>query len=180
MTTGKSTRKSKGRQAGAGRSPAIAPRATPRGIAKTAPPDDVVELRQEVEKTREQLGATVERLVARADVKARARDKATELTGRAKDKVERTRAQAVAGAGTVRDQLASKTADASQKAQSVTEQVSGRLAAAGTPVREVTPEPVLLAAAKGASSARRYRVPLAAAAGALMAGYLAVRSRRKR
>jgi Protein of unknown function (DUF3618) len=180
MTTSKPARKPKARQADAGTSPGTVRRATPRGDAKTAPPDDVEAQQREVEQAREQLGATVEQLAAKADVRARARDKATELTGRAKKRAERTRAQAVSGAGTVRDQLASKTGHASQKARSVTEQVSGRLASAGTPVREATPEPVRLAVAKGASSARQYRAPLAAVAGALMAGYLVGRSRRKR
>ena len=37
------------------------------------------EIEQEIEQTREQLGATVEELAARADVKARAQEKAAEL-----------------------------------------------------------------------------------------------------
>ena len=52
--------------------------------AGSPPPDDVQELQQEIEQTREQLGDTVEQLVANADVKARARGKAAELAGRVK------------------------------------------------------------------------------------------------
>jgi len=40
------------------------------------------DIQQEMERTRERLGETVDELAARADVKARARDKAGELTGR--------------------------------------------------------------------------------------------------
>ena len=47
-------------------------------------PVDEAELRQEIERTREQLGETVEQLAAKTDVKGRARAKAAELAGRAK------------------------------------------------------------------------------------------------
>src|SRR5271166_3628944 len=41
------------------------------------------EIQQEIERTRERLGETVEELAAKADVKARARDKAAETKARA-------------------------------------------------------------------------------------------------
>jgi hypothetical protein len=41
------------------------------------------EIQQEIEQTRERLGQTVEELAAKADVKARARAKATEMKARA-------------------------------------------------------------------------------------------------
>ena len=40
------------------------------------------DIQQEIARTREHLGETVDELAARADVKARARDKAAELSGR--------------------------------------------------------------------------------------------------
>jgi hypothetical protein len=40
------------------------------------------ELQQEIDQTRRQLGQTVDELAAKADVKARARAKATEVSGR--------------------------------------------------------------------------------------------------
>ncbi len=49
--------------------------------------DDAQRLRAEIERTREHLGATVEQLAARADVKARARDKATGLVRQARSRV---------------------------------------------------------------------------------------------
>jgi Protein of unknown function (DUF3618) len=45
------------------------------------------ELRQEIERTREQLGETVEALAAKADVRKRTRDKAAQATARASGKV---------------------------------------------------------------------------------------------
>jgi ABC-type hemin transport system substrate-binding protein len=46
--------------------------------------DDVQQLRREIELTRERLGATVEQLAAKADLKSRARAQAAELAGRVK------------------------------------------------------------------------------------------------
>jgi Protein of unknown function (DUF3618) len=59
-------------------------------------PDDTQRLRDEIERTREHLGATVEQLAAKVDVKSRARARAVELTGQAKERVTRlTREQPV-------------------------------------------------------------------------------------
>jgi Protein of unknown function (DUF3618) len=44
------------------------------------------EIQQEIERTREHLGETVDVLAAKADVKARARVKAAEVTARARDR----------------------------------------------------------------------------------------------
>lgn len=152
--------------------------------AETGPPDDVHELQQEIEQTRGQLGETVEQLVAKTDVKARARAKAAGLTGQVRGKTSQARTQAVARAGKMRDQLASKTGGTGQRAMSwgtaARQQLAGRLVAAGTPVREATPEPIRQALVKGASSARQRRAPLAVAAGVLAFGYLAIRWWRRR
>ena len=135
--------------------------------AGAAVPDDA-QLQQEIERTREQLGETVEQLAAKADVKARARDKAAELSGRAKSKA---------------SQLAGKTGAARQKAISAggagKDQLQTRAAAVAMPVWEATPEHLRRAVAKGASTARQRRVPLAAAAAALILGYLAIRRWRR-
>jgi ABC-type transporter Mla subunit MlaD len=50
----------------------------------TAAPDNVQRLRQEIEQTRENLGATVEQLAARIDVKSRAQAEAARLADRIK------------------------------------------------------------------------------------------------
>jgi len=53
----------------------------------TAPdPPTAAELQQEIERTRERLGETVEELAAKADVKARARAKSAEMKARARGK----------------------------------------------------------------------------------------------
>ena len=52
--------------------------------ASPGPPDDPQGLQQEIERTREHLGETVEALVAKVDVKARAQGEATRLMGRLK------------------------------------------------------------------------------------------------
>jgi hypothetical protein len=50
-----------------------------------APPPDPRQLAQEIEQTREQLGDTVQELVARIDATRRPLTKATELTGKVKN-----------------------------------------------------------------------------------------------
>src|SRR2546423_1783353 len=74
------------------------------GAAPTAP-DDPQELEREIERTREQLGQTVELLAAKADVKGRAQAKATELSERIKSKAGQVRQKAAARGGSVRGQL---------------------------------------------------------------------------
>jgi Protein of unknown function (DUF3618) len=196
MTTSGRGRKPLGRPAaapgtvpGTGRAAAHPPDddtapATSRADADTGPPDDVQELQQEIEQTREHLGETVDQLVAKTDVRARAQDKAVELTGRVKGKTGQARTQAAVRAGKVRDQLARKTAGAGRRAKSagtaVKEQLPGRVASAGAPVWQATPEPVRQAVAKAASTARQRRVPLAVAASVLIVGYLGIRRWRRR
>jgi hypothetical protein len=59
------------------------------------------ELRAEIEQTREELGATVEQLVALADVKSRAKAEAVKLGGQLKDAAAQGRKQAAAQADRV-------------------------------------------------------------------------------
>jgi Protein of unknown function (DUF3618) len=61
----------------------------------STPPDNPQALKQEIERTREQLGETVEALAARADVKAQARAKMAHVTTRLKS---RTKQQAAVAA----------------------------------------------------------------------------------
>jgi Protein of unknown function (DUF3618) len=156
----------------------------PQADAAPAAPADAQELRQEIERTREQLGETVEQLAAKADVKSRARAKAAELSGRVKSKTSQAQKEVAAHAGSVRRQLAGKTAAARQKAVSAggagKDQLQSRAAAVGTPVWEATPEHLRQAVAKGAGGARQRRLQLAVAAGVLMAGYLVIRRWRRR
>ena len=123
------------------------------------PPDDPQGLQQEIERTRERLGETVEALVAKVDVKARAQDEASRLIGRLKARVIEARQQATARAYQARHQVADKT-------EGPREQVAG--AAAG--ISKITPEPVKQVAGNAAATARARRTPLLAAIGAVGAG----------
>jgi hypothetical protein len=191
MTTSGGARKPAGRRAaeadttrGAVQSPYTAaadsaPGKGPLAGALSAAPDDPQQLEQEIERTRGQLGETVEQLAAKADVKGRARAKAAEVSERVKSKTSQAQNEAAAGAESVRSQLVAKTAAARQKAMSAggagKGQLQGRTAAVVTPVWEAAPEPLRRSVARGASTARQHRVPLAVAAGVVIAGYLAIR-----
>ena len=59
------------------------------------------ELQEEIEQTRERLGQTVEELVAKADVKARAQAKAAEVKVKAQDKAADVKSRAVGISGNV-------------------------------------------------------------------------------
>jgi Protein of unknown function (DUF3618) len=116
-----------------------------------APHDDLQALTEEIERTRTQLGETVEELAAKADVKARAQEKAAD----AKQTI-------VEVGGRVKDQVTSGTA---------------RTAAT---IREKMPEPVQRAAKRAVGYARQRRGPLAMAVGAaLLVGALIARRRRQ-
>ncbi len=128
------------------------------GAAHPAAPADREALTVEIERTREELGNTVEALVAKTDVKARARDKVAQVSGRLAD----AKQQVAATAGPVREQVTSQAAKATAT------------------VRQSAPEPVQRAARRAAQEAGRRRVPLAVTAGvALVAGWLLLRRRRR-
>ena len=159
-------------------------------------PNDPEALREEIERTREHLGQTVEALVAKADVKARAQDEAGRLIGRLKARVIGARQQAAARAVEARRQAADKTAGPRQKASaqgrhvrrqvadstagprqqaasvggSVAEQVRPHAAAVAAGISNVTPEQVKQVAGNAAATARRRRTPLLAVVGAVGAG----------
>jgi ElaB/YqjD/DUF883 family membrane-anchored ribosome-binding protein len=65
--------------------PPAEPVSAPGADPGASSPDDTEELKAKIEQTREQLGRTAEQLAAKADVKARAQGKVTDLTQRAKD-----------------------------------------------------------------------------------------------
>ena len=125
------------------------------GLSPSAtPPDSLQALTGEIERTREELGETVEALVAKADVKARARDKAAEVAGR------------VSGA------VGQLKGTASQAKERAATRVGAASAAA--------PEPVRRAARQAASIAQKRQVLIAVAVGgAVLAGWLTLRQRRQ-
>jgi hypothetical protein len=141
----------------------------PLPAAAEAPADDEAAVRQEIERTREQLGETVGQLAAKTDVK-----------GRAGATAARARAQAAAQAGHVRGQLAGRSAVARQKVAAAGATARTQLQARAAPVQEATPESVRRMVAKGAGTVKQRRAPLAVAALMLIAGYVASRWWRKR
>ena len=74
--------------------------------ARPAPPDDLQALNAEIERTRAELGETVEALAARADVKARAQDKANQIAGRAQDKANEIAGRLTGTFGQVKEKAA--------------------------------------------------------------------------
>lgn len=64
------------------------------------------EIQADIEKTREQLGQTVEALSAKLDVKAQARHKVEETKAQARQKVDHTKARAVETVHTAQEKAA--------------------------------------------------------------------------
>ena len=67
------------------------------GAPREPLPCDQQALAEEIERTREELGAAVQALAAKADVKARAREKAAEMSGRLTGAASQARAQLSTG-----------------------------------------------------------------------------------
>ena len=150
------------------------------------PPDGQQALQEEIELTRERLGQTVEALVAKVDVKARAQDEAGRLIGRLKATALQARTQAAARVSQARQQAGGRTAVPRQRAASIRDAVADQLgpptAAAAAGISKVTPEPVKRAAGNVAETTRR-PAPLAAAIGAVAAallGWLVIKRWRQR
>jgi hypothetical protein len=155
------------------------------GSARAKP--DVAALREEIKRTRAELGETVQALAAKADVKARARDQ-VELTK------QRARAQVHDATGKVREVAAAAVGAASEKVRNATAQAGDKVALASDKVK---PSSVRSRAAAGWSDGdagalektqdagmrmRRKPIPFAAmlAAGVALVGIvLIVRGRRK-
>jgi gas vesicle protein len=169
-----------------------------------APPDNPDELVEEINRTREELGNTVEALAAKVDVKARAQQKATEVSGELKSKV-RDLTQGLSGkAGQLKGEVSDRAAGARQAVsengktvlgagQPVTKSITSRATQAGASAQSVatqagaivwaaTPEPVQQRAKRAAATVNQHRMPFAAgiAAGALLlGGWLVVKGRRR-
>ena len=184
MTTSEQARKARAQQpadsSAAGVSnPAAAgdpPHAAAQAASEPAAPGDEQELRAEIEHTREQLGQTVEQLVAKTDLKARARAKAAGLTRSVKSTTAQVRTKAADQGATMRSQVAGTTVMARQKAIAGTNQLRTRAA----PAWQRVPESVRRTVTKGTSTAKQHKGPLAVAAASMVASYLALRWWRKR
>jgi ABC-type transporter Mla subunit MlaD len=70
-------------------------------------PSTEADVREDIERTRQQLGETAEALAAKADIKARARQKATQLKEQAATRAAQVKEQAATRASQTRGQAAS-------------------------------------------------------------------------
>jgi Protein of unknown function (DUF3618) len=153
-----------------------------------APPDDPEALLAEIDRTRQELGDTVEALAAKADVKARAQQRAAEVSGQLKDRLTGLRLQLAGRAGQLKGDLTGKAAGGRQAVtnggktvlgagQPAARRLSQRGAQAGTAAWAATPEPVQRRAKQVARTVDQHRGPAIAIAGAtaVVAGWLAIR-----
>lgn len=128
------------------------------------------ELRAKVEQTRHDLGETVEALAAKADVKARAQDKAVAIKGQTATKAAELGEQAMAKATEAAHVLQDKVPDqVKEKAATATGQVKAVAGQATEVWQDKAPEQV-----------RKNRTAFLAASGAtLLVTYVLVRRRRR-
>jgi hypothetical protein len=152
------------------------------------PPDNPEALVAEINRTRGQLGDTVEALAAKADVKARAQQRATEVSGQLKGRVGEVKAGLASRVDQLKGELAGKAGETRQAvtghgktvvgaSQPTAQRLGQRAAQAGTSAWESAPEPVQNGARRVARTVDQHRIPsIAIAAGAtLVAGWLAFR-----
>jgi hypothetical protein len=117
-------------------------------------------LAEEIERTREHLGETVEALAAKTDVKARAERRAAEVKASLRGKARAAKDKVTEQAGELRGEAAAKTAQA----------------------KEMTPVPVQRSAGQAMVVVRGHRGKAAAgalAAAVVILAWLAVRRRRR-
>lgn len=139
--------------------------------------DDPAALAEDINRTRAQLGDTVEALVAKVDVKARARQRAADVSAQARAKLQELRQQLAGRAGQL--------TGTAKRATGSTEQARRAAAANGKAVLSAGAaggQTVQRGARQAAQAAGRYRVPVAVAAtaaGAALTGWLVVRRRRR-
>jgi hypothetical protein len=143
-------------------------------------PDNQQAVLEDIARTREQLGETVEALTARADVNARAREKVAELSGRFKDKPQNVKDLVAVRADQARSGLADKTADTRQTIVAAGAPVASQEKDGAAAVFSAAPEPVQQTAKRAAGTVADNPVPFAVAAGsALVAGWLVYRWQRR-
>ena len=151
--------------------------------ARPASPTDPDQLKQDIERTREELGETVEALIAKADVKARTRERVGGISERLRGATTQAREQATARVGQARTQIVGRPADAKHAASGPAVpagQLQARATAVGQTIRDVTPDPVQKAAARAMATASQRRALVAAAAvGVAVVGFMLIRRRRR-
>ena len=140
--------------------------------------DDPNALVEEINRTRAELGDTVEALVAKADVKARAQQRAAEASTQAKEKLHAFQEQLAGRAG----QLAGAATGTAERARQAAAANGKTVLGADATGTQTVGQTVQRGAQRVVGTIGRYRVPFATGAAAvagLLAGWLAVRRRRR-
>jgi hypothetical protein len=134
--------------------------------AGSRPPQEEA-LAEEIERTREHLGETVEALAAKADVKGRAQRRAGEAKDNLLGKARAAKDKVTGQAGELRGEAAASAAKAKGAAQGaivpVREQVTTRAVGAARAIRGATPAPVQRSAGQAVVIVRGHREKAAAA-----------------
>jgi gas vesicle protein len=157
-----------------------------------SPPDDPQALVEEIERTREELGNTVEALAAKMDVKARATERAAEVSDQVKERLTEAKQELTGKLGQVASGLTGKAAQTRRAVsdngktvlgagQPAARELTGRAAAAGTTAWHGAPEPVQRGAQRAVRLVDENRVPAAliAAGTILVASWLVIYWRRQ-
>lgn len=148
-------------------------------------PSQDAELREDIERTRQQLGETVEALAAKTDVTGRTRRKASLAKEQAAVRAGQVKEQATARMDQVRGQVAEKAVRTKQNVLAASrparEQIEGSAEVTGAAAWQALPDRVQDAARQAAASARRSNpaVLAAVAVAALLACIAIVRRSRK-
>ena len=137
--------------------------------ANDDPGQDKEAILADIDRTREQLGETVEALAAKADVKAQAQQKVADVKAQAQQKAADARALAV-----------QKTADVTGTIKASVAGPASKVRETGASVWESAPEPVQRQTRTVAARISQYRRPIAGVAASLLAGWLIVRRVRHR
>lgn len=139
------------------------------------------ELREKVERTRDELGQTVEALAAKADVKARTKEKTAAMKQQTAEKasliVDQIREKAGQAAQMVKDKTPDPVLDKTAQAAA---QVWGSASRAGQYAADKTPDPLLEKAGQAATVARVNRTPLLIGGAVIIVFVLVRRSRARR
>ncbi|WP_411118240.1 DUF3618 domain-containing protein [Streptomyces sp. 058-1L] len=134
------------------------------------------ELREQVERTRDEHGQTLDALAAKADVKAQGKEKTAAVKEQAASASSQIREKAAQAAQLIKD----RTPDAVQeKTAQAAAQVRETASRAGQFAADRTPDPLLEKTDRAAQAARANRTPLIAG-GALLIAFLLVRRSRGR
>ncbi|MFD9590190.1 DUF3618 domain-containing protein [Streptomyces sp. NPDC059980] len=133
------------------------------------------ELREQIEHTRHELGATVQALADKTDVKTRAQQKAGELKEQAVVKAGELKVQTARATSRVQDKLPDPV---KERAAQAAGQARAAAAQAGRMWEEKAPAPLRQKTERFAQLAREHRILLLAAAGVTVLWLAARRSKR--